>query len=174
MRRLALTLTAAVMLAAPARAEVIDSAPGGFTVSRSVAVAAAPDALWTTLVTPARWWAGAHSWSGDAANFSLDPHAGGCFCEKWAGGEVEHARAVFVEPGKLLRLNGAFGPLQAYAVTGVLSFEMKPDGKGTVLKMTYTVGGYMPGGMAGMAAPVDGVLGEQLDALKRAAEAGVK
>ncbi len=57
------------------------------------------------------------------------------------------------------------------AVTGVMTFELTPDGdKATTVKMTYAVGGYAPGGLEKIAAPVDGVLGQQLDGLKAAAE----
>lgn len=87
-------------------------------------------------------------------------------------GSVAHARLIFVDKGKLLRMEGAFGPLQSMAVTGVMTFELTPDGdKATTVKMTYTVGGYAPGGLDKIAAPVDGVLGQQLEGLKAASEA---
>ena len=76
-----------------------------------------------------RWWDPAHTWSGSARNLKLEPKAGGCFCEKLAdGGSVQHGRVIFAQPGKLLRLEGALGPLQDMAVTGVLSFNLAPDG----------------------------------------------
>jgi uncharacterized protein YndB with AHSA1/START domain len=161
------------LAASPVAADVVDSSAAGFTVSKTVSIAATPDAVWETLRAPQRWWAKEHTWSGDSANLYIDSQATGCFCEKLPGrGSVAHARLIFVDKGKLLRMEGAFGPLQAYAVTGVMSFELSADGdKATTVKMTYTVGGYMPGGFEKMAAPVDGVLGEQVAALKAAAEA---
>lgn len=161
------------LAASPAAADVVDSSAAGFTVSKTVTVAAMPDAVWATLTAPPRWWAKDHTWSGDSANLYIDSQ---CFCEKLPGrGRVEHARVIFADKGKLLRMTGAFGPLQAYAVTGVMTFELSPDGaKGTTLKMTYTVGGYMPGGFEKMAAPVDSVLGQQVSGLKAAAEAAAK
>ncbi|QDZ07058.1 ATPase [Sphingomonas panacisoli] len=161
------------LIASPATADVVDSSAAGFTVSKTVSIAATPDAVWETLRAPQRWWAKEHTWSGDSTNLYIDSQATGCFCEKLPGrGSVAHARLIFVDKGKLLRMEGAFGPLQAYAMTGVMTFELSPDGdKATTLKMTYTVSGYMSGGFEKMAAPVDGVLGEQVAALKAAAEA---
>lgn len=173
MFRFAAAFAPLALAASPAAADVVDSSAAGFTVSKTVSIAATPDAVWETLRAPARWWAKDHTWSGDNANLYIDSQATGCFCEKLPGrGSVEHARLIFVDKGKLLRMSGAFGPLQAYAVTGVMTFELSPAGdKGTTLKMTYTVGGYMPGGFEKMAAPVDGVLGQQIEGLKAAAEA---
>ncbi|MBS0477894.1 MAG: ATPase [Proteobacteria bacterium] len=169
MLRFAAALPPLVFAASPVAADVIDTSAAGFTVSRTVSIAATPDAVWRTLTKPSHWWSKDHSWSGDAANFYIDSN---CFCEKLPGrGSVEHARVVFSDKDKLLRMVGAFGPLQAYAVTGVMTFELTPGGaKGTTLKMTYTVGGYMPGGIDKMAEPVDNVLGQQVLGLKTAAE----
>ena len=43
---------------------------------------------------------------------------------------------------------------------------------GTRFEWSYTVGGYMPGGLAAIAPPVDAVLGDQLNRLKRFVESG--
>lgn len=173
MFRFAIAFAAFAVAASPVAADVVDSSAVGFTVSKTVTVAATPDALWETLRAPQRWWAKEHTWSGDSANLYIDSQATGCFCEKLPGrGSVQHARLIYVDKSRLMRMEGAFGPLQAYAVTGVMTFELSADGDtATKLKMTYTVSGYMPGGLDKLAAPVDGVLGEQVTALKEAAEA---
>lgn len=168
-------LVAAALLAltaAPLAADVISAEPAGFVVEKTVTIAASADTVWETLRAPQRWWAKEHTWSGDPANLYLDSQATGCFCEKLPGrGSVAHARLVYVDKPRLLRMEGAFGPLQSMAVTGVMTFELTPDGDAaTRVKMTYTVGGYVAGGLDKMAAPVDGVLSEQLDRLKAAAE----
>ena len=173
MIRFAAALAAATLVfaATPVAAEVVDSSPAGFTVSRTVTVSASADVLWETLRAPQRWWAKDHTWSGDANNLYIDSQATGCFCEKLPGrGSVAHARIIFVDKGKLLRMEGAFGPLQAMAVTGVMTFELTPNGDTTTLKMTYAVGGYVPGGLDKIAPAVDEVLGQQVDGLKTAAE----
>ena len=43
-----------------------------------------------------RWWNPEHSYSGVAANFSIDARAGGCFCERLKDGSVAHMTVVFV------------------------------------------------------------------------------
>ncbi|MES2096351.1 MAG: SRPBCC family protein [Pseudomonadota bacterium] len=173
MLRFAIAAAVLMAVAPSATADVVDSGPAGFTVSKTVTVNASADTVWDTLRAPQRWWAKEHTWSGDSANLYIDSQATGCFCEKLPGrGSVAHARLIYVDKGRLLRMEGAFGPLQSMAVTGVMTFELKPEGdNATKVTMTYTVGGYVAGGLDKMAAPVDGVLGLQLDALKAAAEA---
>jgi uncharacterized protein YndB with AHSA1/START domain len=154
-------------LAAPASAAVVADNAAGFAIEHQAVVAAPPDRVYAALGTPAAWWSSQHSWSGSASNLSLDLRPGGCFCERLpGGGGVEHARVVMAWPGKLLRLSGALGPLQADALTGTLSWELKPAAGGTSVKLTYVVAGFMRAGRASLPAAVDGVLGEQLGGLK--------
>jgi uncharacterized protein YndB with AHSA1/START domain len=159
-------------LPSTAHAEVTDVAPGGFTVKHTVTVAVPAAKAWAALIQPRGWWDKAHTWSGDAANLSLDATAGGCFCEKLAGGGVRHLSVVYVERNKLLRLTGGLGPLQDLAVAGVMTLQLTEAQGKTTLEMTYKVGGYAPNGLAGLASPVDGVLGEQVARWKRKVEAG--
>ena len=172
MRRSSLAAFLALAAASPATAEVKDAADNGFTVAFHASVAAPPGKVWEALVHPGRWWNMEHSYSHDSANLMLDPRAGGCFCEKVPAdkGEVEHGRIVQIRPGSLLRIDGAFGPFQAMAVSGVLSWELKPVGTGTDLVMSYAVGGYLPGGGKMFAPIVDGVMGDQFARLKATVE----
>lgn len=168
-----LTILAAVLAIVPAQAKVIDQSEAGFTVAHSAQVAAAPEDVWKMLRMPQKWWSKEHSWSGDAANFWLDSQAGGCFCEKLPGpagdlGSVQHARILFAAPGKLLRLSGALGPLQAEAVTGTLTIQIKPTATGSAIRFDYVVGGYMRMKVADIAPAVDAVIGEQLVGLAKA------
>ena len=79
-------------------------------------------------------------------------------------GSVQHARLIFVDKGKMLRMEGAFGPLQGEAIVATLTFELTPDGdRATKVKMTYIAGGYSPTGFDKLAPAVDSVLGAQLD-----------
>ena len=91
------------------------------------------------------------------------PRSGGCWCESWAGGSVEHGRVLMAMPGKLLRVSGGFGPLQALPVAAVMTFTLTPtaDGKATNLSVRYRVAG--PVGALGP--PVTAVLGQQVEAL---------
>lgn len=169
----AIIATAPLALTPAAAAKVIDQSDAGFTAAHTAQVAATPADVWKMLRTPDKWWSKDHSWSGDAANFWLDSQAGGCFCEKLpdtgAGvGSVQHARVLFSKPGQMLRLSGAFGPLQGEAVTGTLTIQIKETPTGSALRFDYVVGGYMRFTVADIAPAVDKVIGEQLTALANA------
>ena len=77
---------------------------------------------------------------------------------------------IYVQPGRILRLEGGLGPLQALAVTGVLTFEITTSFPVSKLTLTYTIGGYSPNGLKNLAPVVDRVLGDQLKRLKDYAE----
>lgn len=165
MRRLALL---ALLLATPAHAEVKSATETGFEVSHTLTINASPAQVYRALGVPSRWWSKAHTYSGDARNMSMVLRAGGCFCEKIpaGGGTVEHARVVYAQPGKLLRVQGSLGPLQSEGVTGTLTWALKAVPGGTEVTQNYVVGGYIRSGARSFAAPVDQVLGEQLGGLK--------
>jgi uncharacterized protein YndB with AHSA1/START domain len=169
MKTTPLLIAVALGLAAcgPSRAEVRDTREGGFTIESTVMAEAAPAEVYRRLIKIAGWWDPKHTWSGSARNLKLEPKAGGCFCEKLAdGGSVQHARVIFAQPGKLLRLEGALGPLQDMAVTGVLTFNLAPDGPGTRITMTYRVAGVLTMEPAKLAPLVDQVMGIQLGRLR--------
>jgi len=154
-------------MTAPAAATVASLDLGGFTVSSSLHVAAAPDKAYAVLIAPSRWWDAAHSYSGNAANMHLDARAGGCRCETLpGGGSAQHMAVDYANPGKGLRLRGTLGPLGAMALSGVMSFSLKPSGDGTDIAFQYQVGGYSPAGFKDLAPSVDGVLMAQLARLK--------
>jgi len=157
---------AAILCAGPAAAEVKSSSPNGFEVVSNVSVAAAPAQVYAAIARVGEWWNGAHSYSGDAHNLTLDPVAGGCFCERWAGGSAEHLRVVHAQPGKLLRLSGGLGPFQGEGAAGALTFALQPATGGTRLTVSYVVGGYVRGGVAPWPVMVDGMIGEQVARLK--------
>jgi uncharacterized protein YndB with AHSA1/START domain len=160
-------LAAALVLPQLCLAAVNDSAANGFSVTESVHIAAAPDKVYAALVTPAGWWSPQHTFSKSAANLSLNPVAGGCWCEKLPdGGSAQHLIVFAVEPGKLLVMRGALGPLQGLGVDGALTVALKPSSGGTDLTATYNVGGYLKNGFTGFSAAVDRVLGEQFTRLK--------
>lgn len=168
-------LLAAIISASSAKAEVTNTADHGFTVKHGVAVNASPEVIWKTIIAPARWWSGEHSFSGNAENFYLVPQAGGCFCEllrntdadniKSAEGSVQHMRVIFAQNNRALRMSGALGPLQGEAVTGTLTIGLQPDGDNTAVTFVYKVGGYMEFPVDQIGPAVDGVIGEQLSRL---------
>lgn len=175
LRHLVLAAGAAIaLLGAPlvSAAAVADSSAAGFLVHHEAVIHASDSDVYAAITKVGSWWDGAHSWSGHAENLSLDPRAGGCFCEKLPNGSVQHMSVVYADPGKQLRLSGGLGPLQGLAVSGAMTFALKGGDDGTRVTFDYMVGGYMPGGVGALAHPVDGVLGIQFARLQRFVETG--
>lgn len=167
-------LAAAVLLVQllSARAEVIEASSNGFALQRTIHIAATPERVYAALIQPAKWWNPEHTFSGSAANLSLDARAGGCFCETWSGGSVQHEVVVYAVPGKTLRLRGALGPFQAQGMNGVLTFSIKAAGDGADLTMEDVVGGFMKGGIGKWPRLADSMLAEQMIRFKRYLETG--
>jgi hypothetical protein len=169
--------------AVPARADVTAQTTLGFVSRNVVVVSGTPAAVWKRLLTPSAWWSSDHTFSGSAANMTLDPVAGGCFCEKLPSedaapvkpgtvlrprGGVEHMRVVYVDHAKALRMIGALGPLQSEAVSATLTVTLKTVDGGTRVIFEYVVGGYMRYPADKIAPAVDTVLANQLASLAKA------
>jgi hypothetical protein len=181
MKRIAISAACILATFAPARAEIKAQGENGFNVVHMAEVEATPDEIWKRLLSPKDYWSKEHSWSGSSAGFFIDAQAGGCFCELFQGkqpgsnpanaGSVEHMRVIFAQPGKVLRMQGALGPLQSEAVLGTLTVAMQPmaakkGGKPlTKLSFSYVVGGYMRYKISEIAPAVDKVIGEQFASL---------
>lgn len=171
MRRL--LVLASLAMAAPAGAKVTGQTAAGFATAGSVEIAALPKTVWSALVHPAGWWNAQHSWSGNAANLSLSPRAGGCFCETLPnGGSVEHMRVIYADPGHLLRMRGALGPLQGEGLSATLTVTLEPSAQGTKLAWSYKVGGYTDLPLAQIVPAVDGVVTEQFEGLRALLDKG--
>ncbi|MGY6551638.1 MAG: SRPBCC family protein [Erythrobacter sp.] len=161
--------------AAPAAAEVVSTNAQGFVVRHEVVVAADPKQTWLALISPEGWWTSEHTWSGDAANLSLMPKAGGCFCERLPEvdqpgrfsleGSAEHMRVVQAYPEQALRMRGGLGPLQSEPASGVLTITLTQADQGTRLVWEYNVGGPMRYDVKVIAQAIDGVIGLQARAL---------
>lgn len=174
-RLLPLLAAAALLPSVPAAAEITASGPNGFVSHNEAVVKASPKEVWLALITPADWWDSAHTWSGDAANLTLTPQAGGCFCEKipevdeperfTLEGSVEHMRVIQAYPERALRMLGALGPLQSEPVVGVLTIVISEVDEGTRIVWEYNVGGAMRYEVPVIARAVDGVMAIQLTAL---------
>jgi len=168
-----LIVAATACFASAAPAEVTGRNETGFATAGTVTIAATPTRVWAALVKPGRWWNAEHSWSGDAANLSLQPRAGGCFCEALpGGGSVEHMQVIYADPGRQLRMTGALGPLQSEGLAATLSVQLEAAGKGTKLTWSYKVGGYTALPLAQIAPAVDGVVAEQFGRLATFVETG--
>jgi uncharacterized protein YndB with AHSA1/START domain len=156
-----------------AAAEVVAVGPSGFSISETAHIAAPPDKVYGAIVTPSNWWSSQHSFSGNAANFTLDAKEGGCWCETLPnGGFVEHLRVVYAAPGKVLRLRGALGPFQGWGADGALTYTLKGDDKATDLTITYNLGGFAKDGFDASSKAADGVLAEAALRLRSFVETG--
>jgi uncharacterized protein YndB with AHSA1/START domain len=167
-------LLASLIFAGNAAADVIDAAPGGFSLVNEVAIDAPRQRAWTAAVDEiGQWWSSAHTISGDASRMSIDPRPQGCFCE--AIGEhagVVHLTVTFVNPNVMLRLTGGLGPLGLLGVDGNMTWEFFDTDGGTKVRFYYAVGGYRPGGLDEVAPGVDYVIAEALLRLKSYVETG--
>ena len=166
MRRIC-TFMLCLAIAAPAVAEVRASGPSGFAIESRATVPVPPAQAYAALARVGRWWDSQHTYSGDAANLTLEPRVGGCFCERIPadGGSIEHGRIVYARPGQTLRFQGGLGPLQAEGVIGTLTWSLRAVEGGTEITQTYVVGGYMRGGFEPVAPLVDRVMSIQLNRL---------
>jgi hypothetical protein len=167
LKRLTSLLSLALLASGAADADVTAKAPDGFAIHIVSVVKLDRDRAWARLVDVASWWSGDHSYSQDAKSLSLDAKAGGCWCEIWSGGEVEHGRVVAAMPRELLRVSAALGPLQEMGVSAALTFQLADGTVAGTTKLTvdYKVSGSSVSGLDKVASAVDGVLTEQVTRL---------
>jgi uncharacterized protein YndB with AHSA1/START domain len=160
------------IFAGTVHAEVVSVSANGFEVREQLHMELPAEKIYEAILSPARWWSSEHTYSGNAANMTLDPRAGGCWCEKLEnGGSVQHLQVVYVAPGHAIRLRGALGPLQAMAVDGAMTWTLKSAPNGTDMTLTYAVGGYSKDGFAALATVVDQVLADQVARLRNSLHA---
>lgn len=160
--KMRLGLIAIAALAGSAQAEVVAAAPDHYTLHEEGTSALGPAEMWDRLIHPESWWSPAHSYSGDAANLSLDARAGGLWKEEWDGGSVAHGKVLYVNPGEQLRLDAPFGPLQSMAVNVVWTITVLPEGTGSKVSFDEVANGSAASNLDKIAGPVDGVKSEAL------------
>lgn len=173
-------LLSAALLCTEARAEVVDLKQNGFLIRHELMLNTNPEQSYQLIANQIhRWWNPSHTYSADAANLSIEAKAGGCFCERLPnGGGVQHMSVVHANPGKLLRMTGALGPMQGSGLAGSMSWQLTPvSGQGiekfqSKLTLSYSVGGYLHGGFEKMAPAVNGMLAEQIGRLEKLANSG--
>ncbi len=154
-------------------AEVVSTSETGFTIRSAVVVEEATRAeAFAALGRWGEWWSPAHTYSGDNGNLSLAMEAGGCLCEVWDGGQIEHGRVLLMWPERgMLRMNAPFGPLQSLPVTAILTYEITElDGGAVEVVQTLVVGG--DASAVPMAEAVDAVMSEGLSRYERFVETG--
>jgi hypothetical protein len=171
--QLALALSAALTFVSIADAKVISQGASGFQTAHEVEVPLEPKAAYDAFVQIGSWWSSSHSFTGDAKNISIEPEAGGCWCEKKDGvSSVRHMTVVHAASGSMLVFSGGLGPLQFMGVAGSMTVSFEPKGKATRVTVNYAVGGYDPGNFKEISKAVDGVIGEQIARYGKFASAG--
>ena len=159
-------LLLALLLALPARAEVLARGPGGFLLENRISVAVPPERAWQALVDEVgQWWPADHSWFGASENFRIRAVAGGCFCEIDGARQVEHMRISHVDPPQRLRMLGGLGPLQGMGLHGALDWVIRAQEGGSEITLRDQVGGYTPEPLGEFVDVVDRVQAQQLGAL---------
>lgn len=158
----------ASILALPLHAAVKDVTPAGFSIENSAVIAAPPARVWQVMTADIdHWWPKDHSWWGTASRLSIEPRAGGCFCEIAGAQQAQHLQVVFVDPDRTLRMTGGLGPLQGMGLHGVAEWTLQADGAGTRVSWRYRAGGYATEDLSTLAPVVDRVQAQQLDGLVR-------
>ena len=153
----------AIIAAAPAAAEVVSAGEHGFHVRQTVQLVAPQPVTFESFGQVGAWWDNEHTYSGSAANMTMELRPGGCFCERLeGGGGIEHMRVAYIDPGKRLVLTGGLGPLLYEATSGVMDVKVERIGGGSRLTLDYKVAGFAAGGAAKIAPLVDQVLAEQV------------
>lgn len=162
MRTLAwIPIIAALPLAAQGAVTAADSQ--GFILSLAQDSKLAPATAWQRFVGEiGQWWEPSHTYSGEIGRMTIDPVAGGCFCERLdGGGSVRHGVVLYAAPGAALRLSAPLGPLQEMPVVAILTVTFKPQGEGTRIEAVFRAHGGFTEDATKLAPVVDYVLDTQ-------------
>ena len=147
-------------------AEVLTTASDGFLIKIEREVAVTPQQAYEQFISINDWWISGHTYFGEAKNLSIDPKAGGCFCEIKGDKQVLHMTISFVDPGKEIRMVGGLGPLQMMGVHGGMSWKFENlDEHKTKIIHQYRVVGSSDQALNKLAPIVDKVQSQQVDAL---------
>jgi uncharacterized protein YndB with AHSA1/START domain len=149
----------------PTQAEVLAASAEGFNLKIVTHTRADPQLAYQAFTRIAQWWHPDHTYSGDAANLSLEMSPGGAFLERTGrAGFVKHMELVYANPGAEIRLLGGLGPLQGMGLHGAMTVQFQEGEQGgTRVTMLYNVSGFAQGGLQGLAPIVDRVQGEQME-----------
>ena len=165
----ALAALALLASASSAAAEVVARTADSFTLRYERGAEIDTGAIPRSLAAVGRWWDGDHTYSGDAANLSVDLTPGGCWCETLADGtDFDHGRTVSVAADRIV-FDAPFGPLRGKATKAVLTVTWPPAGAGRIPTWEMVVEGP---GLGAMADGVDAVMGAGFQRWLRYLEAG--
>ena len=113
----------ALLLPTPAAAQIVERHADGFTLRYADTVEVGRGDVAMAIEAVSAWWDGDHTYTGSAANLSLDLRVGGCFCEAMADGSTfEHGRVTAFDDDHLV-LEAPLGPLKGIATRAELRFS---------------------------------------------------
>jgi uncharacterized protein YndB with AHSA1/START domain len=119
--------------------------PTGFQFIQEVKIDASPAAAWKALLNAGGWFRFENP-QGQRPKVTLDARLGGLFMSKTKGGSEQRlfGHVSYIEPGKLLRINGSMG-ITHLPVSSAIIFELQPraNGKATTLRMCHRAFGYL-------------------------------
>ena len=148
-------------------AEVLEAENDTFYLEIVREVTTSPERAYEQFIRVGEWWNARHTWFGDSRNLSIEPVAGGCFCEIDGERSAAHMRVSFVQPGVRMHLLGGLGPLQAMGLQGAMVWSFEPGNNGgTRILHSYRVTGHASAGLRELAAVVDKVQTDQVDRLQ--------
>lgn len=150
-----------------AKAEVSEVSEQHFIVTINTSINAPSDQVYEQFVEIGEWWIDSHTWFGDASAMTIEPKAGGCFCERNGEQQALHMTISQINPNKSIHMTGGLGPLSSLAVNGYMTwtFEATEDNS-TSLKLNYRVTGFVNQKTEDWAKAVDGVLMQQVSNLE--------
>ena len=164
MKKTLLPLLLALPLSAQAELDSVDTYGFELTIERTVA--ATQEKAYRQFLNVGQWWNQDHTWFGHSKGLTIDPKAGGCFCEIDGKKQAMHMIVSYVDPNQELRMIGGLGPLQMLGVHGGMSWQFSEVDKGkTKITLNYKVIGRMKEGLDKLAPVVDSVLNVQMNNL---------
>lgn len=165
-----LAAVAALTLATPAAAEVVERSTDHFALRYDVAIEGSREDFIDALEHIGEWWDPAHTYSGDSHNLSLMLDVGTCFCEAMPDGSTfEHGAVYEYDPETGVLIDAALGPLRGRTTLANWGIGWTGANRGTEVVMTYVVRGE---GVGAMADGVDAVMGQQFSRMIRFIEYG--
>ena len=148
-----------------AHGEVVAVGDQHFHIRIVMQVPAEPQAAYDQFVAIGDWWDPSHTWFGGEAELSIDPVAGGCFCERDETRSAKHMMVGLANPGQEIRLIGGLGPLSTFALNGTMIVRFQENDGNNFISLEYRVTGMVDGSIANLAAVVDQVLSGQMQRL---------
>ena len=144
------------------QADVIAASSDHYQLQHTATSNHSPDKVWARLINPATWWHPDHTYSGDSANLSLVPHAGGLWSENWGANSVLHGSVLLIQENEMLRLNAPFGPLQEMGVSVVWTISLSATESGTTVTFDEIANGTAASKLNELAPAVDFVKSEAI------------